>query len=171
MDKLSLISGALFLAADIFAVAALAMPDWIVTEVGGDTRLGLLQSCVTLHRRPRLCFSPTLPGVWMVSLLFVFLGCISVTTTLILLVTSIFQRSVSVYAKWVGFVAVIFFCLAAVIFPIGFSQEEIGGAAYQLPNSYQVQSSLILSIISNLILSGWHLLHHVRHGSVDHSYL
>ena len=48
------------------------------------------------------------------TLLFVFLGCISVTTTLILLVTSIFQRSVSVYAKWVGFVAVIFFCLAAV---------------------------------------------------------
>ena len=43
MDKLSLISGALFLAADIFAVAALAMPDWIVTEVGGDTRLGLMQ--------------------------------------------------------------------------------------------------------------------------------
>ena len=33
MDKLSLISGALFLAADIFAVASLAMPDWIVTEV------------------------------------------------------------------------------------------------------------------------------------------
>ena len=43
MDKLSLISGALFLAADIFAVAALAMPDWIVTEVGGETRLGLMQ--------------------------------------------------------------------------------------------------------------------------------
>ena len=43
MDKLSLISGALFLAADIFAVAALAMPDWIVTDVGGETRLGLMQ--------------------------------------------------------------------------------------------------------------------------------
>ena len=43
MDKLSLISGALFLAADIFAVAALAMPDWIVTDVGGETRLGLIQ--------------------------------------------------------------------------------------------------------------------------------
>ena len=147
MDKLTLISGTLFLAADIFAVASLSMPDWIVSEVGGDTRLGLLQSCVTLQRRPRLCFSPSLPGVWLVSLLCVFLGCISVTTTLILLFTSIFQRSVSVYAKWVGFVAVIFFCLAAVIFPIGFSQEEIGGAAYQLPNSYQVQSSPNLSSI------------------------
>ena len=77
----------------------------------------------------------------MVSLLFVFLGCISVTTTLILLIISVFQRSASLYAKWMGFVAVIFFCLAAVIFPIGFSQSEIGGAAYQLPNSYQVTPS------------------------------
>ena len=33
MDKLTVVSGALFLAADIFAVASLAMPDWIVTEV------------------------------------------------------------------------------------------------------------------------------------------
>ena len=122
MDKLTLISGTLFLAADIFAVASLSMPDWIVTEVGGETRLGLLQSCVSLHRRPRLCFSPSLPAVWMVTLLFVFLGCISVTTTLILLIISVFQRSASLYAKWMGFVAVIFFCLAAVIFPVGFSQ-------------------------------------------------
>ena len=34
MDKLALMSGALFLAADIFAVTSLAMPDWITTEVG-----------------------------------------------------------------------------------------------------------------------------------------
>ena len=35
--------------------------------------------------------------------------------------------------------AVIFLCVAAVIFPIGFAQEEIGGASYQLPNEYQVR--------------------------------
>ena len=139
MDKLTIISGTLFLAADIFAVASLSMPDWIVSEVGGETRLGLLQSCVTLQRRPRQCFSPSLPGVWLLSLLCVFLGCLSVTTTLLLLIISVFKRSASLYAKWMGFVAVIFFCLAAVIFPIGFSQNEIGGAAYQLPNSYQVK--------------------------------
>ena len=34
----------------------------------------------------------------------------------------------------------IFFCLAAVTFPIGFSQEAIGGAPYQLPNSYQARN-------------------------------
>lgn len=35
MDKLTVISGTLFLAADMFAIVSLAMPDWIVTDVGG----------------------------------------------------------------------------------------------------------------------------------------
>ena len=35
MDKLSIISGALFFAADIFAVISLAMPQWIVSDIGG----------------------------------------------------------------------------------------------------------------------------------------
>ena len=60
--------------------------------------------------------------------------------TLLLISVSAWTRGrhLAAHAKWMGFVAVIFFCLAAVIFPIGFSQNEIGGAAYQLPNSYQV---------------------------------
>lgn len=43
MDKLTIVFGALFLAADIFAVASLAMPDWIVTEV---LHLHLLQNTI-----------------------------------------------------------------------------------------------------------------------------
>lgn len=35
MDKLTTISATLFLAADVFAIVALAVPDWIVTDVGG----------------------------------------------------------------------------------------------------------------------------------------
>lgn len=35
MDKLTVISGTLFIAADIFAIISLAMPDWIITDVGG----------------------------------------------------------------------------------------------------------------------------------------
>lgn len=35
MDKLTVISGTLFMAADVFAIVSLAMPDWIITEVGG----------------------------------------------------------------------------------------------------------------------------------------
>lgn len=37
MDKLTIISGCLFLAADIFAIASIANPDWINTgESAGD---------------------------------------------------------------------------------------------------------------------------------------
>ena len=37
MDKLSIISGALFLAADVFAIASLCMPNWIVSSVSGKS--------------------------------------------------------------------------------------------------------------------------------------
>ena len=36
MDKLSIISGALFLAADLFAIASLWITDWIRSNVGGN---------------------------------------------------------------------------------------------------------------------------------------
>lgn len=36
MDKLTVISGTLFMTADVFAIVSLAMPDWIITEVGGN---------------------------------------------------------------------------------------------------------------------------------------
>lgn len=35
MDKLTVISGTLFMTADVFAIVSLAMPDWIITDVGG----------------------------------------------------------------------------------------------------------------------------------------
>jgi hypothetical protein len=49
MDRLTTISATLFLAADVFAIVSLAMPDWIVTDTG-ETRFGLMWSCVTLGR-------------------------------------------------------------------------------------------------------------------------
>lgn len=36
MDKLTTISASLFMAANVFAIVSLAMPDWIVTDVGGE---------------------------------------------------------------------------------------------------------------------------------------
>lgn len=144
MDKLTLISGTLFLVADMFALTSLVLPDWIVTEVGGDTRLGLMVTCVTPHRRPGHCSAPRLPGAWLLALVCVILGILAVSATIVLIILSVWRRSNAMYAKWMGFIGVIFFCLAAVIFPIGFSQDEIGGAAYQLPNSYQVRRELYL---------------------------
>lgn len=36
MDKLTTVSASLFMAANVFAIVSLAMPDWIVTDVGGE---------------------------------------------------------------------------------------------------------------------------------------
>ncbi|XP_046672809.1 uncharacterized protein C16orf52 homolog A [Homalodisca vitripennis] len=148
MDKLTLISGTLFMAADVFAIVSLAMPDWIITDVGGDTRLGLMWTCMTLYNRPQLCFTPDLQPEWLLALVCIFVGCICITTTIILLGSSHWDRNVIPYARWVGFTAMVLFCLAAVIFPMGFHVDEIGGQPYQLPNSHQVGVSYILFVLS-----------------------
>lgn len=123
MDKLTLISGTLFMAADIFAIVSLAMPDWIITDVGGkgklfseeytewrlnvlgDTRLGLMWTCMTLYNRPQVCFTPDLQPEWLLALVCIFVGCICITTTIILLASSQWDRNVIPYARWVGFTA------------------------------------------------------------------
>ncbi|XP_025268145.1 lariat debranching enzyme isoform X2 [Camponotus floridanus] len=148
MDKLTIISGILFLLADISAIISIAMPDWIITDVGGDTRLGLMWSCMTLYNRPQVCYKSDLQSEWLMALICIFVGCILITATIILLVISHWDRSVIPYARWVGFGAMVLFCHAAVIFPMGFHIDEIGGQPYQLPNSHQVGIAYILFVLA-----------------------
>lgn len=49
MDKLTLISGTLFMAANIFAIVSLAMPDWIITDVGGKKDLPIPMKLLMFH--------------------------------------------------------------------------------------------------------------------------
>ncbi|XP_060818693.1 uncharacterized protein C16orf52 homolog A isoform X2 [Bombus pascuorum] len=147
MIKSKLFSATLFLVADVFAIVSLAMPDWITTEVGGNTRLGLMWSCITLYDRPQVCYSSNLKPEWFMALICIFVGCILITATIILIVTSLWDRNVISYARWVGFTAMVLFCLAAVIFPMGFHIDEIGGKPYQLPSSHQVGISYILFVL------------------------
>jgi len=153
MDRLTLTSLILFTIADVFAVVSLIRPDWIVTSVGGSTRIGLMQECLTIHNRPQTCIPPPkLTYEWGIVLLCIFIGCIGITTTIVLLAVSNWERSVLTHARWIGFLAMILFCIAAVIFPIGFHIPQIGGEPYQLPNSHQVGSSYILFILALWII-------------------
>ena len=61
--------------------------------------------------------------------------------------------------------------MAAVTFPIGFSQEAIGGAPYQLPNSYQVAKFVCVKRIILPFSTGGHFLHFLRDGLVDNGNL
>ena len=44
--------------------------------------------------------------------------------------------------------AVVLFCMAALIFPIGFYISEVGGQPYKLPNNTVVGSSYVLFVLS-----------------------
>ncbi|ROT73336.1 putative uncharacterized protein C16orf52-like A [Penaeus vannamei] len=116
----------------------------------GDTRLGLLWTCETLYNRSQVCYAPSLGGAWLVTLGCVLLGCVCVTATIVLLALSHCRISLYImaYARWVGFTAMVLFCLAAVVFPMGFYVEEIGGEPYQLPNSFQVGYSYIFFVLA-----------------------
>lgn len=69
----------------------------------GDTRLGLMWSCMTLYNRPQVCYKSDLQSEWLMALICIFVGCILITATIILLVISHWDRSVIPYARWVGF--------------------------------------------------------------------
>lgn len=149
MDKLSIISGALFFAADIFAIVSLAMPHWIVSEIGGETNIGLMKTCLQAYGRSPVCFMPSpVRGEWLLTFICIILGIICISVTIILLAFSYWKFRVMKYARWLGFVAMILFCLAAVIFPIGFDMDQIGGEAYQLPNNYRVGISYIFFVLA-----------------------
>lgn len=58
-----------------------------------------------MYNRPQMCYTPDLQPEWLLALISIFIGCICITTTVILLATSHFDRNVIPYARWVGFAA------------------------------------------------------------------
>ncbi|KAF4085307.1 hypothetical protein AMELA_G00115580 [Ameiurus melas] len=149
MDKLTIISGCLFLAADIFAIASVVNPDWINTgEEEGALTMGLVWQCQTIHGRDRICSSPSLSPEWLTTLFFIILGIISLSITCALLVLSHWHQETAKYARWIAFTGMVLFCLAALIFPTGFYVSEVGGQPYKLPNSTVVGSSYVLFVLS-----------------------
>ena len=124
------------------------MPHWIISDVEGETRLGLIYSCFTLYKRKQYCQLAEFQLEWAITLVLIIIGCLCITATFILLILQNWILNASLYARWLEFIAMITFCLAAVIFPIGFTQNAIGGEAYQLPTSHHVGSSYILFVHS-----------------------
>ena len=103
---------------------------------------------MTIRNKPTECFTQTLTVEWAFSLIFIFCGCVCLTSALAVTIISQWERSVEKYSRWAGFFAVIFFCLAAILFPVGFSIDEIGGAPFQLPNNYTVGISYIFFVMA-----------------------
>ena len=128
MDNyLSIVSCCLFVVADVFAIASLVMPQWIISDVGeyrvfpfcmveselvqqniflGNTEIGLLRTCLKIYNRDSTCF---VPGAYQPVFILTFICIVSavfcVTTTVSLLVVSRWKEGVKKYASWFGFVA------------------------------------------------------------------
>ncbi|XP_076616789.1 uncharacterized protein C16orf52 homolog B-like isoform X1 [Chaetodon auriga] len=114
----------------------------------GSLTVGLVRQCQTIHGRDRSCIPPQLPPEWITTLFFIILGIISLTVTCGLLVMSRWRREAARYARWIAFTGMVLFCMAALIFPIGFYINEVGGQPYKLPNNTVVGSSYVLFVLS-----------------------
>jgi len=146
MDRFCLTSGILFSISLCFSILSLIKPDWIVS---GEMRLGLMQECITIYNRPQTCIPPSnLPYEWGICLLSIFIGSVGITTTIVLLVVSMWERSCVIHARYIGFISMVLYCFAAVIFPMGFYIPQIGGEPYQLPHSHEVGISYILFVLA-----------------------
>jgi len=159
MDRLSIISGALFFAANVFAVTSLAMPDWIVTENGGTTRLGLMQSCLTIYNRPTVCYTPTLSSEWWITLIAILAGCLCVTSTLVLLFISIWERQLVHVAKW--FRQVVRLCCSYIFLCCGSCVSD----------GVQARGDRRRSLPASKLIQCWNFLHFLRDGLVDNGHL
>lgn len=148
MDILILISGVLFFAADMFAVASLANPEWVISDDASSMKIGLTSQCLTIFGRDQVCLAPNLSPEWVATLIFIVGGILCLTVTCVLLLFSHRKAIILEYARWIAFSAMVMFCLAALIFPIGFYVDEIGGEPYKLPKTVQVGSSYVMFVIS-----------------------
>ncbi|XP_013400007.1 uncharacterized protein C16orf52 homolog A [Lingula anatina] len=148
MNKIVLISGILFGLADLFAIASLALPDWILTGAAGNMRLGLTLQCLTIHNRDEICVSPKLSIEWTTTFVLIIIGILCLTANVMCLMLSHWEDVLKKYAKWLAFFAMISFCTAGIVFPMGFYVDEIGGYPFQLPTQSQVGVSYVLFILS-----------------------
>ncbi|XP_039991464.1 uncharacterized protein C16orf52 homolog B-like isoform X1 [Xiphias gladius] len=114
----------------------------------GSVTVGLVRQCQTIHGRDRTCIPPQLPPEWITTLFFIILGIVSLSVTCGLLVMSHWHRDATRCARWIAFTGMVLFCMAALIFPMGFYIDEVGGQPYKLPNNTVVGSSYVLFVLS-----------------------
>ncbi|CAD5116186.1 DgyrCDS5101 [Dimorphilus gyrociliatus] len=154
MKHLAVLSGVVFLLADTFAITSILIPNWIKMHSSeGETRIGFFYICIrnTMNYEEQCFLHSLLCQAWAVALLAIIFGIILITLTIGLIIASCFKYEVINTARWFGFSATVCFSIAAVVFPLGFDMELIGGRAYQLPKNYSAGISYIIFIFAQWI--------------------
>lgn len=72
----------------------------------GGLRIGLMQECLTIYNRQSTCIPPSnIPYEWGLCLLAIFIGSVGLTTTIVLLIVSMWERSCVIHARYIGFIS------------------------------------------------------------------
>ncbi|CAF4872043.1 unnamed protein product, partial [Rotaria magnacalcarata] len=147
LDRLVLLSTALFATAALLVLISISRPKWILSVNKGETSLGLIEMCIlsSLTAYEQKCFIPNKVRLaWVIAfgLATVAIGLL-IVTIILFVISQHGQTSTIVYGRLAGFIAMIFLCLSTVLFPMGFDSEIIGGSPFQLPTDYRIGSSYI----------------------------
>lgn len=139
-----MLSIALFALVDLTVLVTYFLPNWVISNVGGEIQIGLWQSCVVSRRRTSTCYYTVVPNEWRYAIRFIYTGCAFATLAVICFGFSVKVRQLANYGRWLGLLSLAFFCLASVAIPMGFNMEQIKGEHFQLPNSFYVSPNLSL---------------------------
>eukprot|EP00042_Codosiga_hollandica_P007868 m.18177 g.18177 ORF g.18177 m.18177 type:complete len:215 (-) comp29904_c0_seq2:37-681(-) len=125
-----------FLTALITSLVALASPSWVVEEYQGESQFGLFSKCDEIMfqgERTTKCSRAAISSAWQASSAFIVLGVLCLFPAIYLTVRSLLSSLHLRRAIIMAFVAAIFFSLASILFPIGFSAALIGGEVSAIP--------------------------------------
>lgn len=142
----------------------------------GETRLGLMWTCMTLYNRPQVCFTPELQPEWLIALICIFVGCICITTTIILLASSNWDRNVIPYARWVGFTASKLFWGSLHWTPQQLTSRNLSSGSLllcgcNLPAGIPCRRNRWSTVPFATFAPGWHFVHYVCARSLDYGHL
>ena len=144
MDKHIVCSILLFLLSDFTSMFAIFLPEWIVSNVGGEVQIGLWQTCIITKKVSR-CFVSSVPVEWLCAIFFIIAGCAFATFAVVAFVGSLKAHGLVHYGRWLGLACLASYCMASICIPMGFSMDAIRGEPFQLPSSFYVRFNVIVS--------------------------
>jgi len=151
-----ILSSLSYMLANSFAITSIGTTSWVINNFSGITRIGLTKICVLFKDQPlesERCEPLQLPSHWAVTLVFIVIGiCLSFLTVLLLLL-AMWGSVDAKKPRIMGCMSMLFLCVAAVIFPFGFTIKEVGGEAYKLPEHTEVGYSYFFFCGSILLLT------------------
>ena len=141
MVKNIIICAILFLLVDFTVMFAFFQPEWFITNIGGHVQIGLWQTCITTTRNVTRCFIfSSFSTEWVCAIVFILIGSVFATITAVTFLAAFKIRTLAHCGRWFGLATLVFYCLASICIPMGFTMEAIQGEPFQLPTSYQVSS-------------------------------